>query len=128
MDEQGLRISLSKKCFETISRDWEVDVSHIFREMYSVADGLCNWVLKRWVCYRILQMPPDCVVGLLQADMRVLALQKTVDSVHLHTLPANSSTHMLLYIPESDRIHPCQPNPKYLHTLLSHFQYFQRRI
>lgn len=59
-----------RRCLELLFRDWEMELSHIFREMNEVADGLCKLLLRRELSYHLLDEPPSSVMGLLEADSR----------------------------------------------------------
>ncbi|KAL9830901.1 putative transcription factor interactor and regulator CCHC(Zn) family [Arabidopsis thaliana] len=59
---------LVRLCYGFLSKDWIVQVSHVYREANRLADGLANYAFTLPLGFHLFDSAPDCVTPILLED------------------------------------------------------------
>lgn len=65
-------------CHVCISKDWNVQISHVYREANHLADGLANYAFSLPVGLHFFDNVPRCIALVLTEDARGAATPRRV--------------------------------------------------
>ena len=64
---------LVRMCYGFISRDWSVQISHVYREANHLADGLANYAFSLPFDLHFFEVVPESVVSVLLEDFHEMS-------------------------------------------------------
>lgn len=71
---------LLEKCKELLTKGWTVEVSHIFKEANTTANGIANWALLQPIGRHLLTSPVR-ILNLLLADQQGVSYPRWVNNL-----------------------------------------------
>jgi len=69
---------LARLCYGFLSKDWLVQVSHVYREANHLADGLANYAFSCPLGLHLLDSCPDCISSFLDEDSRGISFPRRI--------------------------------------------------
>ena len=69
---------LVRLCYDFISRDWLVKISHVYRETNYLADGLANYAFSLSFGLHFFEDVPDCVAYVLLEDFQGISRSRQI--------------------------------------------------
>jgi len=69
---------LLRLCYGFISRDWLVRISHVYREVNRLADGLANYAFSLPLGLYVFNSVPDSIASFVLEDVNGPAFSRTI--------------------------------------------------
>lgn len=69
---------LVRLCYDFLSKDWTVCISHVYREANHLAYNLANYTFSQLIGLHFLNSCPTCVLPSLEEDVRGSAYSRRV--------------------------------------------------
>ncbi|KAL1192981.1 putative ribonuclease H protein [Cardamine amara subsp. amara] len=69
---------LVRLCHGFILRNWNVQITHVYREANRLADGLANYAFSLDLGFHYFELAPSCVEVILSEDARGTAFPQQV--------------------------------------------------